>query len=116
MPHLWAMLRYAGCVLKNSASSSRAESIALPLMMSCWERLTTPMKPSLSGYTRPLRMSSAFVPASIKSNLVKTPIVRRPAGSIFRARRRESELARSTFAGEIARMILNKLGVSNYAF
>lgn len=86
-------------------------------LISCCERLTTPTKPSLSGYTRPFRISSAFVPASIKSSFVSTPIVRRPLGSILRASRRESELARSTLAGEIARMMLyGESGYSMYAW
>lgn len=46
------------------------------------------------------------MPASIKSNLVKTPNVRNPRGSTERASLRESEFARSTFAGETARITL----------
>ena len=37
-------------------------------MMSCWDRLITPMIPSLTGMTRPQRMSMASVPASIRSS------------------------------------------------
>ena len=66
------------------------------------------MKPSFSGYTRPVRMSRAFVPASIRSSLVSTPIVRRPCGSTERASLSDSELARSTFAGDTARTTLWK--------
>lgn len=106
VPHLCEIFRYAGCVLKNSDSSSNAESIAFPLMMSCCDLLITPMNPNLSGYTLPFSISRAFVPASIKSSFVNTPIVLRPAGSIFLAKRSESEFAKSTFAGEMARMML----------
>jgi hypothetical protein len=38
-------------------------------------------------------------------SFVRTPMVRRPFGSISRAMRRESELAISEFAGDIARMM-----------
>jgi hypothetical protein len=58
----------------------------------------------LSGYTCPASTSSARIPAFIKSCLVRMPIVHRPCGSMDCASLRESELARCTFAGEIARM------------
>ena len=75
-------------------------------MMSCWLRLTTPTKPNFRGYVRPVRTSRAFVPASIRSSLVRTPSVRNPLGSTERASFKASELARSTLAGETARMTL----------
>ena len=78
----------------------------LSASMSRCERFTTPMKPNLSEYTRPVSTSSACVPASIKSSLVRMPIVRRPCGSTDRASLSDSELARSTFAAETARMTL----------
>lgn len=64
------------------------------------------MKPSLRGYTRPVKISRAFVPASIRSSLVRTPMVLRPCGSTARASFKDSELARSTFAAETARITL----------
>lgn len=48
------------------------------------------------------------MPASIKSSLVNTPIVRRPWGSTERASFNDSEFARSTFAAETARITLRK--------
>ena len=64
------------------------------------------MKPSLRGYTRPVRISRAFVPASMISSFVRTPMVRLPCGSTDRASLRESEFARSALAGETARITL----------
>lgn len=64
------------------------------------------MNPSLRGYIRPVRISLAFVPASIRSSLVRTPMVRRPWGSTDRASFSDSELARSTFAAETESMTL----------
>ena len=106
VPFLIAMFRYCGWLLKNSVSLSSASDMHLSASMSRCERFTTPMKPNLSGYTRPVSTSCACVPASIKSSLVRMPIVRRPWGSTDRASLSESELARSTFAAETARMTL----------
>lgn len=67
-----------------------------------------PTNPSFKGYTRPVRISDALVPASMISSFVRTPIVRRPCGSTLRASLRESEFARSTLAEETARITLRK--------
>lgn len=113
VPHRVAMFLYAGCILKNSRSDERASESDLLPWMSCCDRLTTPIKPSFNGYTRPDRISKAFVPWSIKSSFVKTPIVLFPMGSTCRASLSASELTRSTFAGEIARMM--ELGLAMYS-
>ena len=68
--------------------------------------LTMPKKPSFNGYTRPARISSAFVLASIRSSFVSTPIVGLPSEPTERASLSDSELARSTFVGDTARTIL----------
>lgn len=78
VPHLAAMLLYAGCWWKNSVSAWSASDMGLLVRISCWLRLTTPMKPSFSGYDRPISTSNAFVPASIRSSFVSTPIVLLP--------------------------------------
>lgn len=78
VPHLEAIFLYAGWFLKNSISDFNASSIGLLLVISCWLRFTTPMNPNFNGKTRPVRISSALVPASIRSNLVSTPIVLLP--------------------------------------
>ena len=64
------------------------------------------MKPSLSGYTCPVSVSSAYVPASIKSNFVRMPIVGRLWGSTDCASLSESEFARSKFAAGTTRITL----------
>ena len=83
VPFLCAMLRYAGWFRKKSASLSIASPSGFSALMSACERFTMPMKPSLSGYTRPVRMSSAFVPVAtmpewlqwIAENQPITPII-----------------------------------------
>lgn len=93
--------------------------------------LTTPMRPSLTGMTRPISTSMASVPASIRSSLVTTASVLLPAetevldertvndgshfsfslslslpsGSTSRATFRASEVAMSVLAAVTARMM-----------
>ncbi len=43
-------------------SSLRASLMLLLSLMSCWDRFMTPMMPSLTGITRPHKMSIASVP------------------------------------------------------
>ncbi|KAH3665787.1 hypothetical protein OGAPHI_003975 [Ogataea philodendri] len=50
-------------------------------------------------------MSRAFVPWSIRSNLDKIPMVLFPNGSTCLASFKDSELTKSTLAGETARMM-----------
>jgi hypothetical protein len=113
VPHRLAIFLYAGWCLKKSRSAASASDSDLLPWMSCCDRFTTPMKPSLSGYTRPDRISSAFVPWSMRSIFVRTPIVLLPIGSTCRASLRASELTMSTFAGDTAKMIL--LGLAIYS-
>ena len=89
-----------------------AERIDFFSLMSCCDLLTTPIIPSLTRTTLPFSMSDASVPRSIKSSLVQTPMVRSPAGSTSLAIFNASELAKSEFAGETARMI--EFGFSMY--
>mmetsp|Transcript_10194 Transcript_10194/g.25273 ORF Transcript_10194/g.25273 Transcript_10194/m.25273 type:complete len:215 (+) Transcript_10194:1375-2019(+) len=62
--------------------------------------------------TWPRRICSASVPASIRSSFVITPIVRSPCGSTLRESCIASDVARSAFAGETARM--TALGLRMY--
>ena len=52
----------------------------------------------------PSRSSMAFVPSSMRSILVRTPIVRSPDGSTSLASFNESEFAKSWFAAVKARI------------
>jgi hypothetical protein len=100
IPILHMVLEELGFTLERVPAMLLSES------MSRCERFTTPMKLSFSGYTCPVSVSSAYVPASIQSSFVRMPIVRRPWGSTDRASLSESEFARSTFAAETARITL----------
>jgi len=48
------------------------------VLISAWLRLMTPTIPSLTGITRPHRMSTASVPWSMRSSFVITASVLRP--------------------------------------
>ena len=105
-----AMSLYAGWVLKKAASAAKAAAMGFPSMTSFWLRLTTPTNPffscgktgkgrqppprvrhqsgamsdhccALTSMTRPMRVSKASVPSSMRSSLVSTPTVRSPCGS-----------------------------------
>lgn len=60
--------------------------------------------PRLNGSNRFSRISLASVPSSIKSNFVKTPIVRIPAGSHSLAIFNASDVAKSIFAAVTAKI------------
>ena len=62
---------------KNSASLPNASDVFLSASISRYKGFTT-RKPNLSGYRSPVSTSSVSVSASIKSDLVRMPIVRRP--------------------------------------
>mmetsp|Transcript_3740 Transcript_3740/g.7157 ORF Transcript_3740/g.7157 Transcript_3740/m.7157 type:complete len:391 (+) Transcript_3740:97-1269(+) len=100
-----AMRQYLGWPAMNSSSAFRALPMSFFSRMSCCPRLTTPMYPRFRGTTLPIRTSIASVPLSIRSNFVRTPTVRSPAGSTSRAMARASELARSWLAADTARMM-----------
>lgn len=100
-------------MLKKSASDFRASAKDLFPWISCCDRFTTPIKPNFRGYTLPERISNALVPWSMRSILVRTPIVRLPSGSTWRASFRASEFTISTLAGDTARIML--LGLAIYS-
>mmetsp|Transcript_4024 Transcript_4024/g.10289 ORF Transcript_4024/g.10289 Transcript_4024/m.10289 type:complete len:207 (+) Transcript_4024:1089-1709(+) len=104
MPTLRSPL-YSAVVWKKRISRSRHSCMdTLSLMSSC-ARLTTPIHPCLSCTARPSRTSRACVPRSMMSSLVRTPMVRSPAGSTSRAIRMASDVAMSAFAGVTAKMM-----------
>nr|GMC80446.1 hypothetical protein AX774_g4397 [Ipomoea batatas]GMC82878.1 hypothetical protein AX774_g4397 [Ipomoea batatas]GMC84904.1 hypothetical protein AX774_g4397 [Ipomoea batatas]GMC86998.1 hypothetical protein AX774_g4397 [Ipomoea batatas]GMC88891.1 hypothetical protein AX774_g4397 [Ipomoea batatas] len=65
------------------------------LFISCWERLTTPIHGNCSLYAFPSKISTASVPLSIRSILVRTPNVLSPKGSTSRETLIASDVARS---------------------
>ena len=88
--------------------------MVLPSMMSCWLRFTTPIIPSLTGMTFPVRRSTASVPSSMMSSFVQTASVLLPFGSISRASFRASDVARSVLAAWTAKMM--HLGFDMYSW
>mmetsp|Transcript_37070 Transcript_37070/g.75051 ORF Transcript_37070/g.75051 Transcript_37070/m.75051 type:complete len:217 (+) Transcript_37070:629-1279(+) len=107
-----ASCAYEGCSMKNFFSSRLAADTSFLSLMSFWLRLTTPMKPSLSGTTLLYSISRAFVPLSMRSILVMTPMVRSPSGSTALLIWIASEVAMSELAGVTDRMI--ELGFAVY--
>ncbi|WVZ17144.1 hypothetical protein V8G54_010126, partial [Vigna mungo] len=83
-PILEARCLYSGVVAKYSFSLFRAAIISTCLLISAWERLTTPIQGKFSLYAFPSRISDASVPLSIRSIFVKTPNVLSPLGSTSR--------------------------------
>lgn len=104
VPILSAMCRYDGCDRKNLRSASNATFMSFLPSISLWDLLTTPIYPRLSGSNLFSKISLASVPSSIKSNLVMTPMVRRPSGSTSLANLRASLVAKSWLALVTARI------------
>ena len=86
VPFLHTMLQYCEWFLKKLVSLPSASDM---LLLSSYKRFTTPIKPSSSRNTRPVSMSSACVPTSIKLRLVRTPIVPQCHETTARAARLE---------------------------
>ena len=53
---------------RNDASSLSCSLILLLSLISCWDRLITPIIPSLTGITLPHKMSMASVPKILKNS------------------------------------------------
>mmetsp|Transcript_9985 Transcript_9985/g.32723 ORF Transcript_9985/g.32723 Transcript_9985/m.32723 type:complete len:246 (+) Transcript_9985:771-1508(+) len=107
------MCRYLSWLEKNSRSFSRPSLSSLRSLMSAWLRLMTPNHPSLRRTARPSSTSTASVPLSMRSILVRHPMVRKPCGSTSRASWNASDVAMSTVAGVTARMMTE--GLRTYA-
>mmetsp|Transcript_316 Transcript_316/g.1058 ORF Transcript_316/g.1058 Transcript_316/m.1058 type:complete len:336 (-) Transcript_316:474-1481(-) len=104
---------YAAWVAKNSCSLARAASTEVASTISRWLRQTTPTKPRRSGITRPRSTSMASVPRSMRSSLVRTPIVRSPSGSTSCASWSASLFVMSVLAADTARMMAEGLRMNS---
>ena len=93
---------------RNDASSLIWSLIFLLSLISCWDRLITPIMPSLTGITRPHKMSMASVPASIKSSLVITAKVLLPSGSTSLAEKFEWKICEFFFSKFKTKLLLKK--------
>mmetsp|Transcript_27919 Transcript_27919/g.61092 ORF Transcript_27919/g.61092 Transcript_27919/m.61092 type:complete len:235 (-) Transcript_27919:604-1308(-) len=99
-------LHQGSWVVKKCSSSCMPSCMDLPSFSAFWPRHLTMWKPISVACWRPNNMSSTLcsAPASIRSGLVITGMVRRVVGSTFLASAMISELWRSTLAGATARM------------
>lgn len=92
--------------MKNNYSFSIAAFTVIRSIISYCDLFLIPMKPSLRNTSLPSIIRLAFVPLSMISILVITPIVLIPFGSSSLAICKPSDVVRSAFAGHTARMIV----------
>jgi len=98
-------------VAKNFFSLRKASWTRLLVLMSNWERLTTPQKPRLRWISSFISIFFASTPLSMMSILVMTPMVRVPFWSMLRAICNPSEVVMSWLAGNTTRMMVRSSSI-----